>query len=58
MREARTGFQSASAEQATRYKTGLPDATGNTGRQGRAPSTDFITQLFVGYDFTRSSASS
>lgn len=50
MREARTGLQIGIGEQATRYKTGLPDATGNTVDKGERLNS-FITQLFVGYDF-------
>ena len=50
MREARTGFQIGIGEQATRYRTGLPDATGKTVDKGERLNS-FITQLFVGYDF-------
>ncbi len=50
MRETRRGFQIGIGEQATRYKTGLPDAEGGTVDKGERLNS-FTTQLFLGYDF-------
>jgi hypothetical protein len=50
LRESRTGVQIGIGEQATRYKTGLPTATGGTVDKGERLNS-FTTQLFAGYDF-------
>ena len=50
MRESRTGLLVGIAEQATRYKTGVPDANGKPVDKGERLNS-FITQVFVGYDF-------
>jgi hypothetical protein len=50
MRESRTGLLLGVAETATRYETGVPDATGKPVDKGERLNS-FITQLFAGYDF-------
>jgi hypothetical protein len=50
MRESRSGFLIGVGEQGTRYRTGLPDAEGDTVDKGERLNS-FITQLFAGYDF-------
>jgi hypothetical protein len=51
MREARTGWVVGVAEQATRYKTGVPDATTGEPEDVGERLNSFITQVFAGYDF-------
>ncbi len=50
LRETRPGLQLGVGEQATRYKTGVPDATGEPVDKGERLNS-FITQVFAGYDF-------